>query len=570
MLQTLCIRDYILIEELELELHPGLNVITGETGAGKSMLVGALGLILGRRARGEAVRGNAERAELEAQFAIDGDPDTSMRLREAGLPEPYDELVIRRVLHRNGRSKSYINGRLAPLSQLQALAATLADVTSQHDGVELIDPRRQLAYLDRYGGLEAMVEEVERSVALATKAERRLAALTERIEQRDERESYLRFKLDRLIRVAPEPGEMARAREELIRLKHVGKLQTLVSNALRSMSAGEAEGAADALGQAAASLSAAAELDPSLRSTAHEAEAAWRGITDIVPDLERYIESLEARPERLEALQERVFVLEKLIGEYGGAPASDDVDGLLEAQCELEEELDGLGNLEAERQRLEAEAERARDRALGLAQRLSQEREKAGRRLARVVTTNIRQLAMKRAQFEVEVERDPTRLSGSGIDRLRFLLCSAPGNGSQELSRVASGGELSRTLLAIKGALQSDVTPDTARQIGVQVFDEVDTGVGGAAADKIGAAIARIARRRQVLTITHLATIAAYADRHFVVDKRGEEALFSCIKTVDGKHRLSELARMMTGKPSAQGSLAAARELLTRIGSAAA
>ncbi|MEM1034488.1 MAG: DNA repair protein RecN [Myxococcota bacterium] len=580
MLQTLEVRDFVLIEHLVLELEPGFNVITGETGAGKSIIIGALQLVLGGRARADMVRRGAHQATVEAQFDLSpqfdlsrsGDETHGLRWREKleALGVAIDgELVVRRVVTAAGRSRAYVNGRLCTVQQLQSLAVELADVTSQHESVALADARRHVDYLDAYGqlmdaraGVAALVDEL-------VDVQSRLESLVARERTRVDREGFVRYQLEAIDKVDPQPGERRSLEAELGRLKHVARLAELSRHVAAVIEGGLADGGddttalVDQVGRLVGALGEAAALDPSVAPIATELDELWTRLREVGRDTARYAERLEADPDRLDAVQARTFALDRLQRQHG--PTLADV---LDTRQRLADELEQLASAETERPQLERRRDALRADGAARAERLSRHRKREAKRLSQAISQQLGALGMGEARVTVSV--DPSDLSRTGIDRVQFLIAPNRGEDPRPLGRIASGGELSRALLALKRALCVDPAPADARpgsvrapRVGIQVLDEVDTGVGGETADKIGAAIAAIARQRQVLCITHLASIAAYADAHFVVRKQSStKTTTSAITKVDRKRRAEELARMLTGARATKNSLAAARDLL--------
>jgi len=387
---------------------------------------------------------------------------------------------------------------------------------------------------------------------------------------RGERESFLRYQLGTIDAVSPEPGELEELRAERGRLKHGEKLRALATRVQSRLDPSEG-GLCDELGRLAADLASGAELDPSLEPVARELDECWGRLRDAAAEVSRYGERIEADPARLGEVQDRLFRLEELLRQHGPS-----LDAVVVARERLVHELDELESAksrlpELERKRAELFAEAAKR-----AQRLSARRKKAGHELGTAISTELGELGMGRARVVVDVSpaagREPewtvgeAHLGRDGIDRVQFLIAPNEGLEPRPLGRIASGGELSRALLALKHALGNHASgaDGAAKGVGVQVFDEVDAGVGGATADRIGRSIAAIARHRQVLCITHLAPIAAYADTHFVVHKQEQSgATTSRIARVDGPERTAELARMLSGPKVTGSTTQAAEELLS-------
>ncbi len=547
------------MDSLELELESGFNVLTGETGAGKSIVVGALNLVLGGRASAEQIRPGAAEAEIEALFELGPNEALRARLEAAGVPIE-NELVVRRVIQTSGRSRAYVNGRLCTASELAVFAADLADVASQHESVALTDPSTHLGYLDRFGKLTEARSAVAEDVESLESIVRSLDSAREAERGRGEREAFLAYQLQMIDSVGPRPGELDELAVERQKLRHAGRLLDLTQGAASRLDGDDA--VVDQLGRVTADVRAALALDPSLEDLARSLESAFSELSEAGRELRRYADRDAIDPSRLPEIEERMYRLEGLARQHG--PTLDDV---LAARGRIAEELEGLRNvasrivdLEAERDaRLSVAAERARS--------LSKKRKKASEKLGTAISRELVELGMGGARVTIDVQPlagaaseltvDGARLGREGIDRVEILIAPNKGIDPRPLRKIASGGELSRALLALKRVL-ADGGP-----AGLYVFDEVDSGVGGAVAEKIGRAIADVAKHRQVLCITHLAPIAACADTHFVVSKRDEAGLTtSGVTRVDGKARVSEIARMISGAKVTAAALRAASEMI--------
>ena len=560
MLVALRVKNFILMDALELRLEPGFNVLTGETGAGKSIVVGALSLVLGGRASAEQVRPGAEEAEIEALFDVRGSERATAQLEAAGVGGD-GELAVRRVVQANGRSRAYLNGRLCTAAELQALAPELADVASQHESVALTDPATHLGYLDRFGRLVAARAELGADVAELTAITAEIREARELERGRGEREAFLSFQLQAIDALAPRPDELAELAAERGRLRHAGRLRDVTQRAAARLDQGEGA-LCDELARMASELRAGAALDPALEPVARALDACWSELSEAAREIGRYAERAEADPDRLAEIEDRMYRLEGLLRQHG--PTLDDV---LAARARIAGELSRLAGAGSR----VAELARSRDARLAVAaeraRKLSLKRRKAGEKLGAAISAELAELGMGGARVVVDVallggERadlvvDGARLAQDGIDRVEFMISPNKGIDPRPLRKIASGGELSRALLALKRVL-AECGP-----AGLYVFDEVDAGVGGAVADKIGRAIADVARHHQVLCITHLAPIAAFADAHFVVAKNDAGGIAkSSVARMDRKERVAEVARMLSGAKVTPAALKAATELI--------
>jgi DNA repair protein RecN (Recombination protein N) len=571
MLVSLTIHNIVLIDRLVLELGPGFHAITGETGAGKSMIVDALALALGGRAQPELLRTGAREAEVEALFEVPPGARAAARLEAAGIPCS-GEILIRRTLTVEGdrgvRSRAYVNGRLSTAAQLAELAGDLCDIASQHENVQLTDPSTHLAYLDAFGRLDAertaLGDRVEQLFAISRELER--AREAER--GRAEREDFLAFQLREIDEIDPRPGEEAELEGERSRLKHGERLAEVTRRAAERLY--EAEPAlCDELGRLAADLEAASALDGTLAPLAAALEGARAELADAARQLGRYAEGIEANPARLAEVEERIFRLKKLLRKHGPTTVE-----LAQARAALAAELETLASSADRIAGLEKQRDAQLAAVAAAARALSRKRREAADALADAIGRELAQLGMGRARVIVDVapvgaaragDPDPelavdgARLTRTGIDRVEFLVAPNRGEDPKPLRKIASGGELSRSLLALKRVLAEQGSA------GLYVFDEVDAGVGGAVAEVIGRAIADIARHRQVLCITHLPQIASLADVHWVVGKSEQKGrTHTHVRRLSDAERVEEIARMIGGVKVGPAARRAAEEMLKR------
>lgn len=561
MLATLRVRNFVLIDQLELELGPGLNVLTGETGAGKSILVDAIGLLLGGRASPDVIRRGAEDAEVEALFTLTPNDTATRYLQTAGIPLR-DELVIRRVVAQGGRSRAYLNGRLCTVAELAALGPLLMDIASQHESVSLTDPGTHLGYLDDFASLIGERDLVSRKFDELRQLAQQCQKEAELVRSRAQREAYLSFQLAAFDEIDPHPGEEENLQIERNRLRHADRIQNATRRSTNRLTDEEAA-IGDDLGRIVSDLRAAAAFEPALEPIANTIDAARNELIEASWQISRIAERVEADPDRLEQIDARLYALEKLKRQYG--PELEDV---LRERDKLRAEFQALTTSEERLAELEALREKLLDHVGELAHALSIKRGNAASKLSDGITRELAALGMGAARVVVDVaplQMDDheglnfrgARLNRDGLDRVEFLIAPNKGVEPRPLRKVASGGELSRALLALKRVL-ADVAP-----AGAYIFDEVDTGVGGAVAEAIGRAMADVARHRQVICITHLAQIAAFGTSHFVVHKFVEEgATRSTITETKGKPRVQELARMISGVTVSDAARKAAAEMI--------
>ncbi|MEM7604973.1 MAG: DNA repair protein RecN [Myxococcota bacterium] len=560
MLTCLRVRNFAIIDRLELELGAGLNVVTGETGAGKSIVVAALQLVLGGKGRGDVVRTGAKSAEVEALFDVRKDDGLRGRLEALGI-EAEDELLIRRTVLPSGRTRAYINGHLATATQLRQLSTGVADISSQHEHHSLVDPRRHLDYLDAFGKHEsrrAKVRAAHRRLADATAA---LAAHDEAMRTRGDREDLLRFQVQEIDELDPREGEVAELNEEVGRLRHATRLAEATGGAEHTLYASDGS-LTERLGRVAARIRDVGEVDPSLVTLADRLDESLAQLEDVANELGAYARGLESDPARLAEVEARLALYARLQRKYG-----EDEAAIAAHRSSARDQLDAFDDDESVRAALVADVEAARESAAKVALTLSKARRRSAGALGKAIASELGSLGMGGARVEVELARleggagelevDGARLSASGIDRAEFLIAPNKGESARPLAKVASGGELSRSLLAIKRVLAG------LRHTGLYVFDEVDTGVGGAVAEVIGKKLVEVAKHHQVLCITHLAQIAVYGDAHFRASKRveGERTRSQIVHLSEGE-RLEEIARMVGGMRITKRTRAAAAEML--------
>jgi DNA repair protein RecN (Recombination protein N) len=562
MLSCLRIRDLAIIDELELELGSGLNVLTGETGAGKSILVSALELVLGGKSRGELVRTGAKAAEVEALFDVSGDATVREQLHALDI-DAEEELVVRRVLSSCGRSRAFVNGQLATQQVLGRLTRGLTDISSQHEHHTLTDPSTHLGFLDAFAGVSALRQQVSRAYHTLKQAEQQLADFEKRARDRETRMELLSSQAEEIESAALRPGEDAELEQTCTRLRSVDTLLRLTGKAADQLYEQD-DSVLSGLASVARRVSEAASLDSTLTGLASQLDLLRSQVDDAARQLGRQLATLRPEPEALQRAEERLYLLSKLKRRYGGTVES--VRSYL-ASCRAE--LDELNEHVTTREGLEAERARALSGAAASARELSAERRGAATKLAAAISAELASLGMGGARIHVElsplegdvseVAVDGARLSADGLERVEFLLAPNRGEEARALSRIASGGELSRAMLAIKCVL-ADLGP-----AGMYVFDEVDSGIGGGMAEIIGRKIRSVAQHRQVLCITHLPQIAVFADQHFKVEKvvRGERTL-STVRRLTHKEQQEEIARMLGGLRITAKTRAAARELLVQ------
>jgi DNA repair protein RecN (Recombination protein N) len=555
-LRHLSIRQMLLIDRLDLAFRPGLNVLTGETGAGKSILLDSLGFVLGWRGRADLVRAGAAQGEVTATFDLAlGHPALAV-LAEAGIAAEDGGLILRRTVTADGRKTAYVNDRRTGGELLRALADTLVELHGQQDDRGLLDPRGHRALLDAFAGAGEAVGAVRAAARAVSEARRALAAAEAAVAAAAAEEDWLRHAVAELGRLAPEPGEEAALDTRRRAMQQALRVREDVSRALAALTQDGAEGliadAARRLGQAAdrAADALGGQLDPALAAL----DRAAIELGEAVAVIEGALEALEIDQGALERAEERLFAIRALARKHGVAP--DDLAAeAARLAARLEAIDDGARDLAAKRAAVAA-AEAAHRAACA---ELTSLRREAAARLDAAMAAELPPLKLDRARFETVLT--PTEPGPEGAEEVRFCVATNPGAPAGPIDRIASGGELSRFLLALKVCL-------TAGQTGMTlIFDEIDRGVGGATADAVGRRLQALAQRAQVLVVTHSPQVAARGAHHWRVEKRVEGATtLSVVVPLDPPAREAELARMLAGETVTEAARAAAAALLAEAG----
>lgn len=556
MLRELRIENLLLIERAELRFGPGLNAITGETGAGKTVLAHSLDLLLGGKPRQGIVRPGAEEAWVEGSFDIDPalreDPELEELLER--LPAGEDEVVLARRVSAVGRSSAYLAGRAATAADLRILGSKLLAFYGQHESRKLTLSSAQGEILDRFGGettleLRARYREAHSTVgAIATDLE----ALRGRVGARERDLDLLRFELAEIEELEPDPDELAALTTERDRLRGGEALRTGAGTAMAAVSGADGEGAAGALlAEAISALSRASGVDPQLDALAARIDAAALELSDIGSELRDYVDELEADPERLEAVESRLDGIERLQRKHGGT-----IEAVLEHAEECRRRIEHLERsdeaaAELEQALAEAETERAE-----LAARLTQMRRSAAPKLVEAVEAELAQLAMDGARLEVELREHPAGFGASGAETVEIMVATNPGLPLVPLGETASGGELSRVMLALAGVGRGS-------EVETLVFDEIDAGIGGKVARRVGERLRALGSERQTICITHLPQVASLAEAHFKVEKSSSKgAAVATVTPVQGDDLVGEIVRMLGADESDPAATSHARELL--------
>ncbi len=565
MLTELRIRNLAIIESLELHFGPGLIVLTGETGAGKSIILDALEMLLGTRADTNIIRQGADFTLVEGVFRIDKRVRETIHaiLEREGLLEEEDYLTLGREVRREGRNIARVNGRSVNLGLLKELGSYLIDIHGQSEHLSLLNPRAHIQLLDRYADLEKALHVYRQKYQSLQSIREELEKLRRLQTEAEQRREMLRFQLEEIEAARLKPGEDEELRHERNRLANAEALAESAQQALTLLDEGlpEAPSALDLLGQASRLLERLAHLDPSQSTLKQNLLTAEETLSDMIRALRRYIETIEFNPRRLEQVEERLELIQRLMRKYGGS-----IEAVLKRAEQIRQELEQIETvnerLEALQKQEAALLEELADQALAL----SQARQKAAETLSRNIEAELNDLRMSQARFSVAFETRPhpqglpiqgkhLSFTSNGIDQVEFLIAPNPGEGFKPLVKIASGGETARLMLALKNVLAR------ADEIPILVFDEIDQGIGGRVGLTVGQKLWSLARHHQVFCVTHLPQLAAFGDQHFRVQKiiQGERT-YTKVDELAGEQRLLELSQMLG--EIGEGTLRSAQELL--------
>ena len=561
MLLDLEIRDFAIIDELRIQFGGGLNALTGETGAGKSIIIDALGAVLGERVSADMVRTGAKTAYVDARFELDGlaaTPAVSALLDEHGIDATGGELIMSREIQSGGRSTARINGRTVTAALLGSLGQQLVDIHGQSDHLSLLRPAAQLAMLDRSAHLDHERGAIAELVRAWRAARARLDAVDSGARERAQRIDLLRFQVDEIAAADLQPSEETELETERSRLVNAERLALLVAAAAALVGGDEVaeSSAADFLRKATRSLGDAAALDSSLDALSERLVETAVFAEEIALELRDYLDGIEANPERLEIVQERLELIKQLKRKYGG-----DIGEILAYAAEAQRELEELSGTEHDETALRARVEDLEARVVRAAAELTRKRRDAAERLATDASLAASELNLGSMMFDIAVRPKPgsAGFDETGADQVEFLFSPNAGEVSKSLARVASGGETARMMLALKSVLaDSDHTPTL-------VFDEVDVGIGGRSGQMVGQKLQKLADAHQVIVITHLPQIAAVAEHHFKIRKEiSTGRTISRVDLLENADRIDELAAMIDGEPPSAASRKAALEMLER------
>jgi DNA repair protein RecN (Recombination protein N) len=566
MLTELHIRDFAIIDRLDLDLGPGLVVFTGETGAGKSIIMDALDMLMGSRADATAIRSDADLARVEGTFKLSGPERESVHeiLRREELLDDPDYVTLTREVRREGRSVARINGRVANLALLKELGEILVDIHGQSEHLSLLNIHAHLGLLDRYADVESVLAVYRKTYQDFLGLRRELHELRDAQRDAERRTEMLTFQADEIEAAKLRTGEDDELKQERDRLANAESLATLTQEALTVLDEGtpEAPAATDLVGQAVQSLSKLAQIDTPQNAISEQAAAIEENLADLSRSLRNYLEAIEYNPKRLEEVEERLDLIHRLERKYGGS-----IESVIAFAADAHKQLETITTASTRIAELE-EAESAALAKLseqGLS--LSQKRKEAAEKMSQSIETELDDLHMGAARFAVDFQTRPdpegmplpdgsrVAFDGNGLDKVEFLVAPNPGEGLKPLVKIASGGETSRLMLALKNVLAR------ADQIPTLIFDEIDQGIGGRVGGTVGEKLWSLGRAHQVMVITHLPQLAVFGDQHFQVQKIVEDGrTLTRLTELTGEPRTLELAQML-GEVT-EGTLRSAHDIL--------
>jgi DNA repair protein RecN (Recombination protein N) len=564
MLTLLNIANIALIDELRVEFEPALNLLTGETGSGKSIIVDALGLLIGGRFTSDLLKAGAARGSIEGLFSVARNPELVSLLESAGIAiEDRDahEIIIRRELAANGRNKIFINHQLATQALLRDLRPFLVDIHGQGDQQTLFDPDTHLELLDGFAGVALLRQDVTAAYKRWATLRRELDALRQDEAEKFQLIDILRFQINELERAELSIGEDERLEEERRRLMNVEKLTTLGSESF-GLIYEDNDSAITRLRQAMKRVEELSQYESSFRGYLEGLESARALLEDLSFALRDFTDGLEYSPERVAEIESRLAELSRLKRKYGGT-----IESALEHLSRSEERLDQVERADERESELRASLDAARREYIGLARRLHDERVKAAKKFERAIEHDLAEVAMENARFEVRidvpaegelaVEENDSAFTARGIDQIEFYFSANVGEAVRPLARVASGGEASRLMLVLKTIASASEFPRTI------VFDEIDTGIGGRVSEAVGVKLKKLSETNQVLCVTHQPQIARFADSHLLVRKEAVAGRTEVsLERLDRRGRIEEIARMLTGAEITESARRHARELL--------
>ncbi|MDD8016807.1 MAG: DNA repair protein RecN [Bacteroidota bacterium] len=566
MLKTLLIKNYALIEEISVEFSRGLTIITGETGAGKSILIDALGLLLGERASTEMIRTGAEKAIVEGVFDVQGN-DRMKEILRNNESDASDDMVVRREINSKGQSRCFVNDSPVSVSLLKEIGDVLVDLHGQHEHQSLLRAETHIDFLDDFGGYQKEIEEYRMSYRVLVDLTSKKRNLQDQEEQLKAKKQLFDFQIKEIDAISPQANEEEALEAELKILENSEKLNELTSSVYHLLYEAESS-VRDALVNARKTLEQLSGIDASFENSVSEAKSAEVIVDELSKFVQSYHSRIEFNPERLEEIRERLGALSLLKKKYGGT-----LHALIAYRAKIGEEFKFAENFESEIAKLEKEIAGAQSETGKKAETLTQKRKDFSKKLEKAILETLSELGIAKAKFSAIIQQRPmdgaahtavvksgngfVEATSKGIDHVEFFLSTNVGEDVKPLAKVASGGEVSRIMLALKGALAaSDKTP-------LLIFDEIDTGVSGRIGQAVGLSLKKLSKHHQVIAITHLPQIAGLADTHFSVEKtEANKKTSTRLRLLQNEERIKEVAKLLSGENITEAGLKSARELM--------
>jgi DNA repair protein RecN (Recombination protein N) len=565
MIKSLLIQDYALIEKIEIDFNAGLNIITGETGAGKSILIDAMSLLLGERASSDVIRKGADKSVVEGIFNLDKNKKVKTFLTENGLEE-LPELIIRREISSKGSNRCFVNDSPVPLNIIKDLGDLLVDLHGQHEHQSLLRKETHINFLDGFGSSEELLRTYKWLYSSLTKLLNELKEVKHKDAAYREKRDVLEFQMKEIDAVSPQLGEEEKLASELKILENSEKLLSLTNRIYEGLYDSE-NSVQDTLSKIKNDLAELAKIDTTLSESDSECETALTLINDISDNIRKYKAKIELEPEQIEAVRERLGAINLLKKKYGGS-----IESLLEIRKKIGEEFQAAKGDSINITELEKKIKAVRENASSAAEKLSKERSSVSKKVKKEIELILSELGILNAKFEVRISQkelnnhDENSLrfnnknfayDSNGCDEVEFYISTNIGEDVKPLARVASGGEVSRIMLALKSVLaKSDKLP-------LLIFDEIDSGISGNIAQKVGQALRSLASFHQIIAITHLPQIAAFSDHHYAVEKKTvDDRVTSSIRQLDDRGKVIEVAKLLSGEKVTDASIKSARELI--------
>ncbi len=562
MLKEIRIRNFAIIENIEVSFEKGLNVLTGETGAGKSIILGALNLLLGERADTDSIRSGETTAFVEGAFEV-VDPTTLKLIEDSGVEIEEGELLIKRQISNSGKNRCLLNDSSVSVSTLAKIGDRLVDLHGQHDHQALLHPEIHVDLLDLFGKSKELRDKFFKGFSEYQEQTKKFKSMKMDEQEQIHREEFLSFQLKEIDEAGISQEEEDNIRAEGHKLKHTERIRASVQQG-QNLLTDENGSIMENLGRVLKELESVLDIDPGMKETVERSRSTFYELEEVVVSLRNYDNSLEFNPNRLEEIEDRIAEINGLKRKYGSK-----VSEILKRRNEIAEELKQLASNEENMRALEEELAKKETLLSKLAIKLAKQRESAANKLKNCVEKELKELSISNVQFGVHFDypgdqegfimfrKQKMKPTATGLGTLEFLFSPNPGEDLRPMAKIASGGELSRVMLALKSILNDQDT------IPVMIFDEVDTGIGGGVAEKVGTKLQKVAKAKQVFCITHLPQIAGMASSHFRIEKeiKGKRT-HSTIRQLDAEERVEELARMSSGEKITDASLEHAREML--------